>query len=102
VTLLGLARLRSALARPQEGPAGAADRMTLAVAAGLGLLVLSGVTRGEVGRIWIPLMPLLLVSALARPGGVEGETASPGRRPALLLGILLAALCVMMRLHWVL
>jgi hypothetical protein len=102
VTLLGLARLRSALAGPHSGAAGAADRMTLALAAGLGLLVLSGVTRGEVGRIWVPLMPLLLVSALARPAGVDGLTASPGRRPALLLGILLAALCVTMRVYWVL
>jgi hypothetical protein len=100
VTVLGLVRLRSALAGPH--PAAAADRMTLALAAGLGLLVLSGVTRGEVGRIWIPLMPLLLVSALARPAGVDGLTASPGWRPALLLGILLAAFCVTMRVHWVL
>jgi hypothetical protein len=102
VTLLGLARLRSALADPHPGPAGPADRMTLALAAGLGLLVLSGVTRGEVGRIWIPLMPLLLVSALARPAGVDGLSASPGWRPALLLGILLAAFCVTMRVYWVL
>jgi hypothetical protein len=102
VTLLGLARLRSALGGPHDGPAGAAPRMTLALAAGLGLLLLSGVTRGEVGRIWMPLMPLLLVSALARPAGVDGEAASPGLGPALLLGILLAALCVTLRAHWVL
>jgi hypothetical protein len=101
VTLLGLARLRSALAGPPPGPAGAADRMTLALAAGLGLLALSGVTRGEVGRIWIPIMPLLLIAAVARPGG-DGGTASPGWRPALLLGILLAAFCVTMRVYWVL
>jgi hypothetical protein len=102
VTLLGLARLRSALGGPHDGPAGAAPRMTLALAGGLALLVLSGVTRGEVGRIWMPLMPLLLVSALARPAGVDGEAASPGSGPALLLGILLAALCVTLRVHWVL
>jgi hypothetical protein len=102
VTLLGLARLRSALTGLQPGPAGAADRMTLALAAGLGLLVLSGVTRGEVGRIWIPLMPLLLISALAHPADVDGVTASPGWRPALLLGILLTAFCVTMRVYWVL
>jgi hypothetical protein len=47
-------------------------------------------------------MPLLLVSALARPAGVDGEAASPGSGPALLLGILLAALCVTLRVHWVL
>ncbi|HXB54941.1 MAG TPA: hypothetical protein VN461_09185 [Vicinamibacteria bacterium] len=102
VTLLGLSRLRSALGGPPAGPAGAGGRLTLAMAGGLSLLVLSGVTRGEVGRIWMPLMPLLLVSALARPAGVDGETAGPGRSLALLLGLLLAALCITMRVFWAL
>jgi len=61
----------------------AADRCGLAFASGLAALVLSGTTRGEVGRIWIPLMPFALLLAL-RPGDAE--------RPALtsLIGSLVA------------
>lgn len=40
-------------------------RFALAAVGGVALLVLSGTTRGEVGRIWIPLMPLLLLAAAA-------------------------------------
>jgi hypothetical protein len=69
------------------------DRLRLATAAGLAALVLSGVTRGEVGRLWLPLMPLLLVAALARPGG-------PGRGESLVYGAALAALTITMALYW--
>ncbi len=40
-----------------------AQALGLVVCAGIALLALSGVARGEVGRIWIPLMPLVLVAA---------------------------------------
>lgn len=74
-------------------PRGPVDRLRLATAAGLAALVLSGVTRGEVGRLWLPLMPLLLVAALARPGG-------PGRGESLVYGAALAALTITMALYW--
>ncbi len=72
------------------------SRFARAVAAGLALLLLSGTTRGEVGRLWIPLMPLLLVGALARPA----EKTSPSRGEGLLLGTLLAAINVALRIRW--
>jgi hypothetical protein len=74
-------------------PRDAAGRMRLATAAGLAVLLLSGQTRGEVGRIWLPLMPLLLVAALARPGG-------PTPREAVVCGAGLGALTVAMAVFW--
>ncbi len=71
------------------------------VAAGLPVLLLSGATRGEVGRLWIPLMPLLLVGAVARPAGADGD-AAPSLREALLLGALLAAVDLVLRTRWLL
>jgi hypothetical protein len=73
--------------------------MARALGLALAVLVLSGATRGEVGRIWIPLMPLLLVAAVARPGP---GNAGPSRSEAAWLGVLLAALDVALRVRWVL
>ena len=88
VAVLFGARLREAL---RSRPPDAAGRFTLAVAAGLTLLLLSGTVRGEVGRIWIPLMPLLLIPAAQR--------ALPRwRGPA--LGALLVLLALVLRVRW--
>ncbi len=77
------------------------DRFRLATAAGLALLWLSGTVRGEVGRIWIPLMPLLLVATLAEPATSRGENATgPTVSEAILLAVLLAALCLALRTWW--
>jgi hypothetical protein len=61
VALLSLAAAaraaRGALSGRGSPPAAA---FGAAVVAGIVLLTLTGLTRGEVGRIWIPLMPLLL------------------------------------------
>jgi hypothetical protein len=84
VTALGLAALAR---RP--------SRLRLAVGAGLMLLIASGTVRGEVGRIWVPLMPLLLVAALGEPDG-------PARREALLIGALLAVIGLALRVYWIL
>jgi hypothetical protein len=70
-----------------------------ALAVALALLVLSGATRGEVGRLWIPLMPLLLVAAVVSS---RGETTGPSRSEALWLGGLLVVLDVVLRVRWVL
>ena len=72
----------------------------LAAAGGVVLLVASGLIRGEMGRILVPLMPVLLVACVVsppRPGAPEGE---PSPRTALVLGALLAATDVVLRLSW--
>lgn len=85
VALAGLARL---------GEVRAPDtRFCLGVTLGLVLLFLSGTLRGESGRILIPLMPALLVAALARP-------VRPARGEALLVGALLLCIDVVLRLSW--
>ena len=93
VTALGVAAVVRAL---RARGATAASAFRLAVAAGLALLVLSGSVRGEVGRIWIPLMPLLLVASLAE------EPGQPDVRGAMLLGGLLAVLGLTLRVFWIL
>jgi hypothetical protein len=74
----------------------AGSRFRLAVLAGLALLVISGSVRGEVGRIWIPIMPLLLVASLAE------APERPGVRDAWLLGALLAVVGLTLRVFWIL
>jgi hypothetical protein len=94
VAVAGLLLLSRSIRRAARGLAlSALDRFRLTTFAGVGLLVLLGVTRGEVGRIWIPLMPLLLVASLADP-------TAPGRKTALLQGALLAALTLLIGSYW--
>jgi hypothetical protein len=65
-------------------------RFALAAVGGVALLVLSGTTRGEVGRIWIPLMPLLLLDAATDLDG-----------PATVaLGLLQGALTLVLAAFW--
>lgn len=99
VAALALARGIHATRATLRGHASAADRFTAALAVGLGILWLSGTTRGEVGRIWLPLMPLLLVAALARRGGTPAS-AGPSMAEAAALGLLLAATSLALRLAW--
>jgi hypothetical protein len=76
------------------------SRFAQAVVAGVFLLLLSGATRGEVGRLWIPVMSLLLVAALA--GRDRGTEASPTPVEAVWLAALLVALDLVLRIRWVL
>jgi hypothetical protein len=92
LAVLGLLRLVS-IRRNGLGPR---QRFGLTLAVALLGLVLSGITRGEVGRIWIPLMPLLLVS-IVPPGEAEDDTPW---RSNFVLGSLLAGLCLAIRLSW--
>ncbi len=95
VAVAGLLLLSRSIRRATGGLAlSALARFRLATFAGVGLLVLLGVTRGEVGRIWIPLMPLLLIASLAGP-------TAPGRKDALLHGTLLAALTLLIGSYWI-
>jgi methylthioxylose transferase len=95
VAALAAGRVIAAVRASLEAPA---DRFAAALAFGLGLLWLSGTTRGEVGRIWIPLMPLLLVSALGHPA--EEREAGPSSREATVLGVVLCAWCFALRMSW--
>lgn len=82
---VGVARLA---ARTDDAP----GRFRLAVALGIAALLATGSVRGELGRIGVPLMALLLPAALAgRP---------LGRRDAALLGALLASLALVIRWRW--
>lgn len=92
VAVAGLLRLRALASSPSLAPVG---RFRRAAFAGVAALVLLGVTRGEVGRLWIPLMPLLLVASLGR------EHGTPDTREALLQGALLAALTLAIGRYWV-
>jgi hypothetical protein len=75
-------------------PATTASRFRLALLAGLFVLVGSGVTRGEVGRLWIPLMPALLAAAV-----VDGEDG-PRAHDALGFAAILAVLTLVMGAYW--
>jgi hypothetical protein len=94
---LGLVRLASV----REAAVDPGRRFALALAVALAALIASGITRGEVGRIWIPLMPLLLVAILAAPDGAN-QARDPAHRKTvtLVLGALLAALCIAIRVSW--
>jgi len=69
----------------------ATHRLRLATLAGVAVLLLSGSVRGEIGRIWVPLMPLLLVAAL-------GDHRD--HREATVVATLMAALVLAIGLSW--
>jgi hypothetical protein len=69
-----------------------ADRFRVATAIALAAILLSGQTRGEVGRIWLPLMPALLVAAFAG--------RAPSRADAVVCTACLAALTITMAVLW--
>ena len=94
---LGLMRLASV----RKAALGPGQRFGLTLAATLGALIASGVTRGEVGRIWIPLMPLLLVAILPPADGPSPNADPTDRRTLMLVvGALLGALCLAIRVSW--
>ena len=110
VALLGISRGVHAAVRCAKAPRISAThrfcRLQSIAALGLAVLLLSGVVRGEVGRLWIPLMPLLLVVSLGRverEGSAEVSSRSvsgPSVRQAILLGLLVLILSVVIRLTW--
>ena len=84
----------------RAGAAGPFGRFRAVLAAGIAGLFLSGGVRGEVGRIAVPLMPALLLAAMAPvghgPGGPapDGPAAAESALAALLLLLLTAAIAV--------
>jgi len=88
-----------ALFRPAGGGETALDRFRAAAVLGVVALFLSGTVRGEAGRILIPIMPMLLVAAVARkePGATA---AAPSVGLSVLLAVLLTATSLVVRLTW--
>ncbi|HYU42409.1 MAG TPA: hypothetical protein VEQ84_09665 [Vicinamibacteria bacterium] len=74
------------------------EAFRLGALAALLVLLVSGQTRGEVGRIWIPVMPVLLVAALARPR--DGNDGAPSAASALLLAATIASTTIAIALWW--
>lgn len=74
----------------------------LVAVAGAVLLDVAGITRGETGRIWMPLMPMwLTVILVQRPPGHAEEAASwPPRGQCVLCAALLVVMSVTMKLSW--
>jgi len=104
VLILGI-DVRATFRAPARGATAArgttaSDRFRAAVVWSVGALILSGVLRGEAGRILIPIMPLLLVAAVCGPRAEEESAAGPSVRLSVLLGILLTATAVVIRLTW--
>jgi hypothetical protein len=98
VAALGLVRLAS-VRQIELGPS---QRFGLTLAAAVVALIASGITRGEVGRIWIPLMPLLLVAILApaHSSREDTEPTFPCLGLCVVVAALLGALCLAIRVSW--
>lgn len=97
LALLRLGRSASACFSRRSSPM---DRGRVVMGLLFLLLVASGTARGEVGRIWIPLMPVMLVMATLVPQ-TDGKAHGPVSGEALLLGALLALHCLVIRAFWV-
>jgi hypothetical protein len=103
VVALGAARGAMALVARCTGTRGALDPAIwrlLVLGASFAILILSGSVRGEVGRVWIPLMPVVLIvctSASARPAGGR---VRPGIRETMGLAAALAACTLTLRASW--
>jgi hypothetical protein len=92
VAALGIWRAAPALRGPREEPPLRADAFRAGLLVALLGFLLTGVVRGEMGRILVPLMPVLLAGALAGRG--------PSTAGALLMALLLFATDVVLRMTW--
>jgi hypothetical protein len=99
LALLVLAAGGRALFRPASGVETPRDRFRAAAVLGIAALILSGIVRGEAGRILIPIMPVLLVAAVAEKTP-RATAAGPSTGFSVLLGALLAATSLVIRLTW--
>jgi hypothetical protein len=79
-------------------PSNALVRVQLVTGACLVAVLLSGAIRGEVGRLFVPLMPLLLVAALLRRHG--DEMRGPGAGEAGRIAMLLLVTDLVLRSSW--
>jgi hypothetical protein len=83
-----------AAALKRKGRGDVAWRLTLCACLGLLVSDLSGTARGEVGRLWMPFMPLMFVAAWT-PG------ALPHPRDGVVIGAAMMAYCFAIRFHWI-
>jgi hypothetical protein len=89
--LIAAWRAAASVARPARPTS--LDRFRGAALAGLAVLVLAGVTRGEVGRLWIPLVPLVLLASVR-------DDEPPRVLPALLPAAVAAAFTLAIAACW--
>ena len=78
-------------------------RALIALFGGLLLLDATGTVRGEVGRLWLPLMPMFYLGLLGARERAHPEGArrvAPTVADAALTASLLAALTITLRLRW--
>jgi hypothetical protein len=75
----------------------ASMRARFAILAGILLLDVSGTTRGEVGRIWVPMMPMMYLGLM--PDSSEGPAPS-GVAESMIVATLLAAFALAFGLRW--
>jgi hypothetical protein len=75
----------------------ASMRARVAVLAGILLLDVSGTTRGEVGRIWVPMMPMMYLGVMGEAGD---RPTSPAIAESLIVATLLAAFTLAFALRW--
>ena len=108
---LGLGRAADWLVyRRTDGQTSYQTRLVWIVAGFVAALDLAGESRGEVGRQWMPLMPFAIValtpfspSVPSQCGAAYPLVASQRNRAfagQLLLGSLLAIVCIALRLYW--
>ena len=88
-----IAAWRTAASVARAGRPTSLERFRGAALAGLAALVIAGVTRGEVGRLWIPLVPLVLLAS------ARDDEPSPVL-PALLPAAVAAAFTLAMAVCW--
>ncbi len=100
-TALAAVRL-SEFVRARAWKSCAAGRLAAIACSMILLLDLSGTSRGEVGRLWTPFMPLLFAAVWSAP--VAGENAAssvvPNSRDGVVFGALSMLYCLSLRLHW--
>jgi hypothetical protein len=72
-------------------------RARVAVLAGILLLDVRGTTRGEVGRIWVPTLPMMYLGVM--PDSSDRQ-ATPGAAESMIVATLLAAFTLALGLRW--
>src|SRR5262249_2663116 len=73
-----------------------ARRLVLTMAVCVALIDIADLTRSEVGRLWMPLMPLIFAGC-----GVAASTPAPTRNSEwMLVALLLAISSLTIALHW--
>ena len=73
------------------------SRLRLSIISAILLLDISGTTRGEVGRIWVPMMPMMYLGLVSQS---NDGSSTPTVTESLILGTLVAAFTIVLALRW--